>query len=250
MFPITNTYVFPACSCETKRLEEEEEHRARMHRKKMMEKAYRHNMMNDSLQEARFETFVPRPGTEAILQRTKEFAVNFETEKQGILGFGEPGNGKSHLFASIHHYLDERGHVSLFLDCSQLFNIAEESKKFSSRVSLSEIINAAIGCDLLTLDELGAGKLTQDEFTDILFPIINGRQGKKTNYTTNLDLDELKDWLATDKYGKPLDHKGRILDRILGSCDVVKNNGTSKREEDAIKRFNQAAGKDENRRWA
>jgi DNA replication protein DnaC len=245
-----NKYVFPVCRCETLKMEKEEEMRDRMHRKKQMEKAYRHNIMNDDLKEARFSNFEPRLGTETILDKSKDFAENFEHKKVGLMGFGNPGNGKSHLFASIHHYLDERGYVSLFLDCSQLFNIAEDAKKFSSKTTISEIINAAIHCDLLTLDEMGAGKITNDEFTDILFPIINGRQGKKTNYTTNLDLDEIMEWFATDKYGKPLDNKGRLIDRILGSCEIVKNNATSKRQEEAMKRFNQSAGQDTNRKWA
>lgn len=235
--PFLKKHVFPVCRCETAKLEKEEAQRERMHRKKQMEKAYRHNIMNDNLKEARFSTFEDRPGTHLMFEKAMDFAQNFEEKKVGLLGYGDPGNGKSHLFASIHHFLDERGHVSLFLDCSQLFNIAEDAKKFSSKTTISDIINAAIGCDLLTLDEMGAGKLTQDEFTDILFPIINGRQGKLTNYTTNLDLDELREWFATDKYKQPLDFKDRLIDRIIGSCDVVKNNGSSKRQEDSFKRM-------------
>lgn len=113
----------------------------------------------------------------------------------------------------------------------------DDAKKYKSNVGVNDIINAAINCDLLTLDELGAGKLTQEDFEDVLFPIINGRQGKITNFTTNLDLDELRAWFATDKYGKPLDDKGRLIDRILGSCEIIQNKGTSKRQEDAIARL-------------
>jgi DNA replication protein DnaC len=211
--------------------------RERIERKKRMETVYRQNLMNDNLVLARFGNFIPRPGTKLMLRECQEFANNFEKQKVGLLGFGVPGNGKSHLFVSVHHQVASEGYVSLFLECQRLFNIAEDAKKFSSKVSLNDIINATINCDLLTLDEIGAGKLTQDQFTDILFPIINGRQGKLTNYTTNLDLDELATWFAVDKYGKPLDSKGRLIDRILGSCNVIANNGTSKRQEDASKRL-------------
>lgn len=224
-------YIFPTCPCVVDKKEKERDDQDRFHRKRQMEKAYRQNIMNESLTAARFETFIMREGTKSLYTTAMEFANNFESQKQGLLIFGDVGNGKSHLAASIHHYLDQRHHVSLFLDCSQLFNIAEDAKKYSSKSSITEIVNAAIGCDLLTLDELGAGKITQDEFTDILFPIINGRQGKITNFTTNLNLDELGDWLRTDKYRHPLDDKGRLLDRIIGNTKIIQNNGTSYRRE-------------------
>lgn len=243
-------HVFEVCRCENLQREQDELVAERLRRKREMDRAYRHNIMNQNLVHARFSNFTPRDGTYLMFKETMSFAQNFDNYTTGLLCYGDPGNGKSHLCAAIHHYLDEKGYVSLFLDCSQLFNIAEDAKKYSSKISISEIINAAIGCDLLTLDELGAGKITQDEFTDILFPIINGRQGKKTNFTTNLDLDELQQWLAVDKYGKPLDSKNRIIDRIIGSCETIVNEGSSYRLEQNAKRFNEAAGKDKKRQWA
>jgi DNA replication protein DnaC len=228
-------YIFPTCGCIVDKNEKWREDQERLHRKKQMEKAYRQNIINESLTAARFDNFTQREGAENLYNAALEFAKEFESRKQGLLIFGAVGNGKSHLAASIHHYLDERNYVSLFLDCSQLFNIAEDAKKYSSKSSVVEIVNAAIGCDLLTLDELGAGKITQDEFTDILFPIINGRQGKITNFTTNLNLDEIGEWLRTDKYKQPLDDKGRLLDRIIGNTKIIQNNGTSYRREQRLR---------------
>lgn len=236
--PITrSTYIFPACSCMTAIIAKDEKKKERRQRRSYMEQVYKQNLMNDSLMVASFNSFIERPGTEIPLREAKKFANNFESQKTGILLYGDPGNGKSHLCASIHHKLDEDGHVSLFLEVQRLLNLTDDARKFSSKVNLNDVINAAIQADLLTLDELGAGKLTQDDLTDVLFPIINGRMGKPTNYTTNLNLDELMDWFASDKYGRPLDNKGRLIDRLLGSCEAIQNNGTSKRQEDALKRM-------------
>lgn len=237
-------FIFPTCPCVVDKGDKMREEQDRFYRKKQMEKAYRQNIINESLTAARFENFNVRDGTKNLYNLALEFAKEFDTQKQGLLIFGEVGNGKSHIAAAIHHYLDERNYVSLFLDCSQLFNIAADAKKYSSKSSITEIVNAAIGCDLLTLDEIGAGKITQDEFTDILFPILNGRQGKVTNLTTNLTLDELETWLRTDKYKQPLDDKGRLLDRIIGNTKIIKNNGSSYRREQAMKRFSSEASKD------
>lgn len=238
--PPLNRIVWSVCDCPNRiQAKELEENERRMLRGKL-ESIYKHNLMNEDLEKARFSNFIPREGTEKLHKAALKFRQVFSNERgnvKGVVGYGGVGNGKSHLFASIHQELFAEGYVSLFIDCSRLFIMAEDAKKFSSKVSINEIVNAAIKCDLLTLDELGAGRLTEEEFNDVLFPIINGRQGKPTNFTTNLNLDELSQWFATDKYGKPLDSKGRLVDRILGSCSIIENTGTSKRKEDALKRM-------------
>lgn len=240
--PFLKKYVFPVCRCVTLEMEKEEERQERIKRKQDMEKVFRQNLMNERLKTASFENFLSREGTNHFFEEVKRFATDFPNRECGLLGYGDPGNGKSHLFVAAHHYLDYQGYVCLFLEVPRLLNLVDDAKKYKSNVGVNDIINAAIHCDVLTLDELGAGKITQEEFTDVLFPIINGRQGKLTNYTTNLDLDELRMWFATDKFGKPLDDKGRIIDRILGSCDIIQNEGTSKRQEDAFERLRKSKG--------
>lgn len=228
--------VWACCECPAEQRRKEQEDNERRMVRNNLDKAYRTNIMNDELTAARFSTFTVRPGTDVIYRETKKFAEEFTPGQVGSIGYGNPGNGKSHLFASIHHHLNDRGYISLFIDCSRLFEIVADAKKFSSKVNIGDIVNGAIGADLLTLDELGCRKISSDEY-DVLFTIINGRQGKTTNGTTNLDLDELMQWLAVDKYKQPLDTKGRLIDRILGSCDVIENNGTSFRQEKAMRRL-------------
>jgi DNA replication protein DnaC len=229
-----------ACKCEVARMQKEEEVRERKERRAAMEKAYKRSIMSDDLKGAMFQTFLPRAGAEHVRREAEKFVDDFERRKHGLFFYGKPGNGKSHLMASIHHELDRQGYVCLFLDCSQLFNLARDTMNKNSKVSLTDIITAAVDCDLLTLDELGSGSLSEYEFNDVLFPIINGRQGKKTNYTSNLDLIRLKQWFAMDKYKNPVDPDGRLIDRILGSCDICENLATSKRQEDAMRRMGTA----------
>lgn len=236
--PMLRKYAIPsACACITREREKEEAARERRNRRDKLERIYSKNIMNERLKRALFENFLPRPGTEEIKSAALRFVRDFESQETGMFVFGSVGNGKSHLMAAVHHELYRQGYVCLFLDCSQLFNIAKDTFKSSSKFSLTDIINAAVNADLLTLDELGSGFITETEFNDILLPIINGRQGKLTNYTSNLDMERLKNWFATDKYGKPVDPDGRVIDRIIGSCDIYQNTATSKRQEDAMKRL-------------
>lgn len=232
-------WAMPAmCRCEAEKRDRKEAEDERFNRKQRMKRAFAKSMMNEKLKQASLENFINREGSESCFKAAKHFAWTFDEREEGLFFYGKPGNGKSHLLAAVHHTLDKLGHVCLFLDCSQLFNLAKDTMNKNSKVTLTEIINSAIECDLLTLDEIGSGHLTEYEYNDILIPIINGRQGKKTNYTTNLNLVRLKQWFAKDKYGNDLDADGRLIDRIIGSCDIFENVATSKRQEDAMKRMN------------
>lgn len=238
-FPFKNKYALnKACPCVVAEREKEELETERRYRRGKMERVFSRSIMNENLKQSTFENFIKREGTESVLTASEEFIRTYESRKTGMLFYGPPGNGKSHLTAAIHHYLDRKGYVCLFLDFPQLVEIAKGTFKNHSKVSITDIVSAAVSCDLLTLDELGAGSLTEFEYKDLLFPILNGRQGKLTNLTTNLSLDQLETWLYRDKNGNIIDEQGRLFDRILGSVDIYENKGTSKRREDALRRMN------------
>ncbi|MGO4540352.1 ATP-binding protein [Paenibacillus sp. 2TAB19] len=222
-------------------MEQEVQEAERKERRARLEKNYKHSIMSERLKRVSFDSFQLRRGTEAVYYEAKRFAEEFESVTCGLMIYGGVGNGKSHLAAAIHHEVEKKGYVSLFLDVSQLFNIAKDTFKNSSKITLTDIINAAVDCDLLTLDEIGSGVLTETEYNDILFPIINGREGKKTNYTSNLNLNQLRNWFAKGRNNEPLDTAGRLIDRILGSCNIHENIATSKRQEDAMKRMEDTA---------
>lgn len=227
----------PTCKCIVELEDRKREAQEREERKRRLKAAYSKSIMNDDLVNARLSNFVLRQGSEIAYKVAKEYIQGWAEKKYGLLMYGQPGNGKSHLLRGIEFELDAMGYATLFLDWPQLTTLAKDTFNKGSKVSLTDIITSACEVDFLVLDEIGAGALTEFEFKDILFPIVNGRQGKKTGWTTNLDLNRLGNWFLKDRNGKFLDEDGRLLDRILGSCDIVENKGTSKRREDAIRRL-------------
>ncbi|URJ46416.2 ATP-binding protein [Paenibacillus polymyxa] len=230
-----------ACKCVQEESEKAQLESDRRHRRGQMERVFSQSIMNEDLKQASFQTFIPRSGTETAHRAALDFMETYETRKTGLLLYGPTGNGKSHLAAAIHHELNRQGFVCLFLDVPQLLKLAKSASKFNSKFTLIDVINGAVSCDLLTLDELGAGALLEEEYKDVLFPILNGRQGKITNITSNLDLERLEKWLYKDKWGNITDEDGRLFDRIIGSSDIYHNTGTSKRREDAMKRIQQGS---------
>lgn len=221
------------CECEIendRRLKIIEERKVRM---LAVQKAFnRFNLIPESLVNAGFKNFTARPGTEKCLQLAKEFYVNFEKEEKGYVFFGTVGNGKSHLARAIQRSLDADGWPTLFLDWPKLADLTRKAIS-DKTINIGSIIQAAVDVDMLVLDDIGTGQLTEYEFKTVAFPLINGRQGKKTIYTSNLDPERLESWFAADKDGKPLDGDGRCIDRIIGSCRFVLNKGTSMRRERA-----------------
>ncbi|MBP2245324.1 DNA replication protein DnaC [Paenibacillus xylanexedens] len=192
----------------------------------------RMNLVPDSLKDAGFKNFKERTGTEKSFELAKEFYRNFENVEMGYLFYGGTGAGKSHLCRAIQRSLDADGYPTLFLDWVKLSDLARASIS-DKNINIHAIVRAAIEVDLLVLDDIGAGHLTDYEYKTVAFPIINGRQGKKTLYTSNLDPERLEQWFSADKDGKPLDEDGRCIDRIIGSCKFVRNKATSMRRERA-----------------
>lgn len=235
-YKLGDKMIYPklACNCEIKSRDKQMKIEERKRQTAEMQKYTRRHLINPKIINAGFKNFVTRPGTENMLENAKQFFRDFESEEDGRVFFGAPGNGKSHLARAIQRSLEADGWATLFFDWPQLIELAKET--FSKKeASINNIIRAAIDADLLVLDEIGFLHLTEWEAKALLFPIINGRQGKKTILTTNLNIDELEEWFMFDKDGNPLDEKGRIFDRLIGSYRFVENKGTSKRKEDRMR---------------
>lgn len=206
----------PVCNCVKERFLQEERERELAEKRARILRLYSAGLMDDELKRASFSNFELRKGTENGYLFAKQFVENFKEQDVGLYLFGPVGNGKSHLAAAIHHQLLQKGYASVFINVNLLFRKLKSTFHFNNQKSDFDYINAAIQCEILTLDEIGLKPLSEYEY-GVLYDILDGRKGKLTNFTSNLDLKRLKDWFTYNKDGKLLDPEGRAFDRVIGS---------------------------------
>jgi DNA replication protein DnaC len=192
-------------TCDCLKKEAEERLRERI-LKEEKEARLRASGLTPRLMLARLENFKEEPGKERALKLAREFLNRWpeqmkEPHSSGILFWGRPGVGKSHLAAAVANELLERGFSILFLNTVDFLNsLRDLYREEESEVPEMERVFKA---DLLILDDLGAEKPTEWVLEKI-YQIVNSRYESLLPMiaTTNLDLNSLERMLGERTFGR------------------------------------------------
>lgn len=164
-----------------------------------------------------FDDYQPQTASQ---NQAKKIAMNFaDIEETTLFIQGKPGVGKTHLSYCIS---ENWNGSSLFVDMPGLMGTIRNSYNYNSSFSEEELFRLIENVDLLVLDDIGA-EYAKDEgsreswVSDILYRIVNCRQGKRNIYTTNYRGKELQ-----QKYGNM---SGRIISRMMSNAKIVKLDG-------------------------
>ena len=79
-------------------------------------------------------------------------------ERESLMIWGEPGNGKTHLAASIANELSKQGYIVVFQSVPELLQRIRNTFSSENKESETQIMRALLECDLLILDDIGAEK--------------------------------------------------------------------------------------------
>lgn len=151
----------------------------------------------------------------AIIMSQVETHLRGETPRQGILFWGDPGNGKTMLSCILLNELMFRcGIPGKFLDLSlQYFEklrstYNEESARYGQTWEILETLST-VPC--LVIDDFGVQRNTDWE-QEMLYNLVDTRYENErlTLVTTNRPLEEIKGL-----------HGGRIYSRLLEMCRIV-----------------------------
>ncbi|WP_079709946.1 ATP-binding protein [Paraliobacillus ryukyuensis] len=205
------------CKCEDYRLAKEtDELMDRKRLKVMMEHFDSHSLLNKSLVNATFEIYEPTNDQQQNAKRTAMDYVADFTGTGNLLFSGTYGTGKSHLSVAITKALMEKGKTCVFISFPKLLTKIKDTYNNDGPTE-DQLMNAMKNVDLLVIDDIGAEKRSEWSIAK-LFEIIDDRAGKATIYTTNLNSEELNNWVGE-----------RNFSRIMENTQPIKLNGNDYR---------------------
>jgi DNA replication protein DnaC len=129
---------------------------------------------------------VHNPSLEIARRRTREFVDCYPAVERGLLYTGRVGTGKTHLaVAALRELVESKSVRGLYVNALELVQQLQIAFEGGSP-SREELLGGVTEAEVLVLDELGAGKLT-DWVRDLLYYVVNSRYMAKrvTIFTTN-----------------------------------------------------------------
>jgi DNA replication protein DnaC len=179
------------------------------------------------VENATFDNYTPNNDSQQkALNISLEFA-NGTLDKSTLFFQGDTGLGKSHLSHATYKKFKDEGKTAIFVDLPSLLTTIRSTFNKNDRFTKEKILDLVSECELLVLDDVGAEYVKPDAngyeswAADILFQVVNVRQGKKTIYTTNFNSKQL-----SQKYGMM---SKRIISRMMNNAKVIKIEGQDHR---------------------
>ena len=213
--------IFYTCDCdrteEIKKIDAELE----AEKKEKLKKLFHEANLGRRFMNCTFQNFQKRSGSEKALNSAVNFAKYFSDKQgtgEGLLFYGNPGNGKTHLVAAIVREVVKQGYSAIFQPAAEL-QYRLNATYHDSGENEAEIMSGLVEADLTVIDDLGKGKWSE-KVEERFYVILDGRyrELRPTIITTNLKLSDLEGYVGN-----------AVFDRLKEMCVFVLNSAKSYR---------------------
>lgn len=205
-----------ACKCKrekSKQIKQQDDAREKQIR---LQRIIKNSMMNEKFKSCSFETWNHSKGNEKIYKLGIKYVEKFKQYKeknQGLLIYGDPGNGKTFLTACIANKLLSQMVPVICVGAIALTERISESKRNYGDEGIFTVLNSLENADLLIIDDLGT---EPDNYwtRSMIYQIIDKRNSSNLPLivTTNITIEQLK-----SRYDD------RTFSRLSQMCAFVRN---------------------------
>lgn len=213
------TKIYPrACKCRREKLKKNALESKNQDKQIRLQRILKNSMMNDRFRKWTIENWNHSVGNEKLYKMAKKYVEKFpdyKKENQGLLLYGEPGNGKTYFSASIANALLNTLTPVICVGAIALIERISQSQRTWGDEGIFTVLNALENADLLIIDDLGTepdNKWTRS----MMYQVIEKRNstGLPVIITTNISMEELK-----SRYDD------RTYSRLAEMCSFIRNTG-------------------------